>query len=168
MPGVCLDHAFEDTFTITAAIGIQDTGVVVREVSYRGKALTIICVPLGTWSSPGEMAMLLHLKTVMATLHRRVLLIPESWVRRQPRLDNALMVSGSAGSSMTVSTRMRVLTRLIEEDSASLSELAALVPGDDPVSGILHLVTLGLLEIDLDRSIMPTSLVSLARTGARQ
>lgn len=163
LPGVELMGDCPDAQSIGDWIGLERSDYVALDARVSGRHTTLLCVPYASWHSTDTMEVLTSLKELLSVLERRVVLVPEGFIRRQPRLGNAMLIAGSGHASLTSSDRMRVLAALIEEDSATLLELASLVESSDPVSSILRLVCEGCLEIDLNRPILPTSLVRMAR-----
>jgi len=135
-------------------------------VRARARQVTLICIPTRLWTDPVSMVLFMKAKSAIGYLGRDAILVPQSFIQRQPRLDNAIMIHRAADLDIAPTDRMAILAHLIENASGSLSDLATLVRGPDPVSAVLHLVTAGVLQIDLDRTFLPTSTLTMAE-GAR-
>lgn len=161
LPNVELIGDCPDAASIGDWIGLNRSDYVALDARVAGRATTLLCVPSRSWHCGETMEMLTSLRELLAVVDRRVVLVPESFIRRQPRLSNAALIAGSSHAGITASDRMRILAVLIEEDSATVLELASLVHSCDPVSSILRLVCEGSLQIDLERPILPTSLVRI-------
>lgn len=86
---------------------------------------------------------------------RRVCLVPEANLRRQPARANRELVSSAGAACLAPFDRVKVLDRILGDGgSSTLGEVACLVSGgDDPVAGVLSLVVAGVLRIDMDRAI---------------
>lgn len=162
IPGLSVEYAVSEGETVAAAIGLHSAGLVVREVLLHDRPVTIVCVPLEVWHCTASMTKLVGLRRAMSTIGRKVVLVCEGWVRRHPRMPDAEFGKPAVTRS-TMADRIRLLAYLIEHGDAPLSKLASLVPGDDPVSSILDLSTLGLLHVDLELPILSDSRVGLAR-----
>lgn len=152
----------EEIAEMARDLGLEDHEHVSIDVRVRGRRASLVCVPSRLWNRPGAMALFFELKGASAALGHRVILVPESFIRRQPRLDNALMISGAADIEICASDRMSILEFLLENGGGTLSDVASLVRHPDPVSAVLHLVTVGALDIDLDAAILPASEVRFA------
>lgn len=127
------------------------------------RTFTMVCVRRAFWGGDG-LRPFLRMKALAATYGRAIVLVPESFIRREPRSSNALMIAGAAGVGTRLSERMKILAHLIENGgSAPLADLANLVNGADPVAAVLNLIVEGGLHLDLDRSILPSSEVHLVQ-----
>jgi hypothetical protein len=147
---------------LSLEVGLAEFDLVCFDVRIRNRRASIVCVPSRLWNRPGAMSMFFELKAEAATLGHRVVLVPESFVRRQPRLDNARLVSAAADIQINATDRMSILEFLLENGGGTLSDVASLVRHPDPVGAILHLVTVGALDIDLNAPILPATEVRFA------
>lgn len=143
------------------ALGLERHDFCALEVHIKDRRAVLVCVPSRLWQRSDEMSVFHDLKLVSATHGYQVLLVPESFVRRQPRNDNALLIAGTANFHVSPTDRMSILGHLIEHGDASIYELAGLVKHSDPISAVLHLVTTGALYLDLNTRITPHSIVHL-------
>lgn len=137
----------------------SDFAVVHVRIGDRNAAL--VAIPSRHWRSKDTMVPFYRLKATSHWQGETVVLIPEAFVTREPRCSNSLMIAASRGTNMSVSDRMAILEHLIEFESATLSELGGMIAHPDPISAVLSLVVEGLIDIDLDRPILPTSPVSM-------
>lgn len=158
-----IEEADEDA---VRAYGFESDDFAVFRVRARTRTVTLICVPTRLWTDPVSMVLFIKARAAIGFLGRDAILVPQSFIQRQPRLDNAMMIHRTADLDIAPTDRMAILAHLIENASGSLSDLATLVRGPDPVSAVLHLVTAGVLQIDLDRTFLPTSTLTMAE-GAR-
>lgn len=152
----------DEVAELAAELGLQPHEFCSFDVRVAGRRACLVCVPSRLWHKPEVMEVFHELK-VISNLHGyHVILVPESFIRRQPRLDNAFLVAGTADAKVSPTDRMCILAHLIENDSATLYELSGLVRHGDPISCVLHLVTTGALQLDLNSRITPHSLVQLS------
>ncbi|MFD2649143.1 hypothetical protein ACFSX5_15240 [Devosia albogilva] len=132
-------------------------------VAVSGREVTLVCICHAAWRSEERHAFF-ELKAVAATSGRTVVLVPEGFIRREPRLANATMIAGAAGAEIGLTDRMKILTHLIDNGgSAPLLDLAGMVRGEEPVSAVMALVVEGGLYIDLDSPILPGTEVHLVQ-----
>lgn len=155
----------EEVEQLADELGLDSHELACLDVRIRNRRATIACVPSRLWNRPGAMATFYELKSAAAALGHRVILVPAGFIRRQPRLDNAFMVSDAIDIQINASDRMAILEFMIENGEGTLSDVASLVRHPDPVAAILHLVTVGVLDIDLDAPIRPTSEVRFANAA---
>lgn len=156
------DHGIEET---AAELGLEPHELVVVPVAIGHRAVDLVVVPTRT-RRRGGMPLFFELKASAATIGRTVVLVPESFVRREPRLTNAFVIAEAAETAVGATDRMRMLVHLIENGgSAPLLDLAGLVNSVDPVAGVLGLVVEGGLHMDLDARLMPSSQVHLVEPG---
>ncbi|WP_439602114.1 hypothetical protein [Devosia sp.] len=133
------------------------------KVRVSGREVNLVCVHSAAWRSPGRHAFF-ELKAVAAASGHPVVLVPEAFIRREPRLTNAMMIAGAAGAEIGLTDRMNILAHLIDNGgSAPLLDLAVMVRGEEPVSAIMALVIEGGLYVDLDAPILPGTPVHLVQ-----
>ena len=147
------------------SLGLAQTGLVFRSVRLKdGRSVSLIAVPSACWREPALHARVLDLKWAVEFSGRRVVLVPASVIRAEPRLTNALLVSACDGVRVTPRERLILLSHLAEVGgSASLEICAEALTGSaDPAGAVLRLVAERVLTIALDRSIDLQSEVSLA------
>lgn len=133
------------------------------KVSISGRKIYLVCVCNAAWRSPGRQVFF-ELKALAAAHGHTVMLVPEAFIRREPRLSNAMLIASAEGAEIGLSDRMKILAHLVDHGgSAPLLDLATMVRGDEPVSAIMALVVEGGLYMDLDRRILPSSEVHLVQ-----
>jgi hypothetical protein len=151
--------------TFARTLGLAQTGLVLRSVRLTsGRGVSLVAVPSTCWRDPGLHSRVLDLKWVAKTRGRRLVMVPESVIRAEPRLTNALLVSACDGVRVTPRERLILLSHLAEVGgSASLEVCAEWLTGStDPAGAVLRLVSERVLTIALDRPIDLQSEVSLA------
>lgn len=123
----------------------------------------LVCVRQARWHDPGFMERLQALRSEERDIGKRVVLIPEAFVQRQPRFQHTKPVARAAGYRVTPKSRMMILAALVERGPTSLKNCATLVENThpDPVGCILHLVSTGAVWMDLDRRLGLDGLVHL-------
>lgn len=157
----------DDDLVVEAAVelGFQPHDLVAVQVAIGHRELDLVIVPTRIRRRDG-MSLFFELKSAAAVAGRTVILVPESFVRREPRLTNAFVIAEAAETAVGATDRMRMLVHLIESGgSAPLLDLAGLVSSGDPVAGVLGLVVEGGLHMDLDARLMPSSQVHLVEPG---
>ncbi len=146
-------------------LGLAQVGLVLRSVRLSGgRTVSLVAVPSACWRDPVLHARILDLKWAVEFSGRRLVLVPESVIRVEPRLTNALLVSACDGVHVTPRERLTLLSHLAEVGgSASLEVCAEALAGSaDPAGAVLRLVAERVLTIALDRPINLQSEVSLA------
>lgn len=156
-----LDDGAVEEMADDLMIGADDFAAI--NVAVSGREVTLVCICNAAWHGTSRHAFF-ELKAVAAASGRTVVLVPERFIRREPRLANAMMIAGAAGAEIGLTDRMKILSHLIDHGgSAPLIDLAVMVRGDEPVSAVMALVVEGGLFIDLDRPILPCTEVHLVQ-----
>lgn len=141
--------------------GFRPFDVAVEALRMGCRAVTLVCAPYLTWHRDGPQ--LMALKRAAADQGQRVVLIPESAVQRQPRLNTALAIADAVGTHIPPTARMQILAHIVENGgSASINDCANAVTHPDPVAAIFQMISDGVLAVDLSRALLPHSVVSLA------
>jgi hypothetical protein len=146
-------------------LGLAQVGLVLRSVRLSGgRTVSLVAVPSACWRDPVLHARILDLKWAVEFSGGRLVLVPESVIRAEPRLTNSLLVSACDGVHVTPRERLMLLSHLAEVGgSASLEVCAEWLTGStDPAGAVLRLVAERVLTIALDRPIDLQSEVSLA------
>ncbi|CAN7372910.1 hypothetical protein [Devosia sp. LjRoot3] len=151
----------DEVSELCIALGLERHDFCALEVRIKSRRAVLICVPGRLWQRSDDMSVFHDVKLVSATHGYQVILVPENFIRRQPRLDNAMLISGTAKVHVSPTDRMSILGHLIEHGDASIYDLAGLVKHGDPISAVLHLVTTGALYLDLNSRITPHSIINL-------
>jgi hypothetical protein len=150
---------------LAQSLDLAQAGLVFRSVRLiNGRGVSVAAVPSVCWRDSTVHARVLELKWMAKTRGRRLVLVPESVVRAEPRLTNALLVSACDSVRVTPRERLMLLSHLAEfGGSASLEICAEALAGSvDPAGAVLRLVSERVLTIALDRPIDLQSEVSLA------
>ena len=146
---LAMQHGFSDVDLANARIG-----------TIHGE-VTVIAVPSRHWHQSGSMDMLMTLKRAASDAGHRCVVLPETAIHKQPRLDNSLMLAQSGTVDVSATSRMNLIAYLIENGSCSLIECASVVEGSDPVASVLRLASMGVVQVDLEQTIGPHTLVHL-------
>jgi len=147
------------------SLDLAQAGLVFRSVRLTsGRGVSLAAVPSVCWRDPVVHARVLELKWAVELSGRRLMLVPESVIRAEPRLTNSLLVSACDGVRVTPRERLILLSHLAEVGgSASLEVCAEALTGSaDPAGAVLRLVAERVLTIAIDRPIDLQSEVSLA------
>jgi hypothetical protein len=153
------DPIFE-SFWNTASL--RDERVAVLRVRLGSGPVTLVAVPSGVWARGGSRARILALKRAAVRAGRRVLVVPEGALRREPRLGNAVMLAQAASADIGPEDRIAVMALLAEEPGMVLGDLIQAVrQEDDRVAAVLSLARRGIVEVDLRGPIGPLSQVWL-------
>jgi hypothetical protein len=150
---------------LAQSLDLAQAGLVFRSVRLTsGRGVSVAAVPSVCWHDPVLHARILDLKWTRKLGGQRLVLVPESVIRAEPRLTNALLVSACDGVHVTPRQRLMLLSRLAEVGgSASLEVCAEWLAGSvDPAGAVLRLVAERVLTIALDRPIDLQSEVTLA------
>jgi len=124
---LCPDvHLIENTPRLEVLLrqfGFRPFDVAVEALRIGCRAVTLVCAPYLTWHRDGPQ--LMALKRAAADGGQRVVLIPESAVQRQPRLNTALAIADAVGTHIPPTARMQILAHIIASGgSASINDCA--------------------------------------------
>ena len=144
---------------------LRQEDLVVLRIKANDHPVTLIGVPTRAWHRPAVKRNLSLLKRAATREGHRVVLVPQSYIRRQPRLANSQLIAKCASLSVSATDRSAIVRFLTEMPVSDLDDAASVVGGPDPVGCVLKLVTEGLLEIDLEHPITPYSRVSVRSPG---
>lgn len=150
---------------LAQSLDLAQAGLIFRSVRLiNGRGVSVVAVPSVCWRDQTVHARVLELKWLAKTRGRRLVLVPESVVRAEPRLTNALLVSACDGVHVTPRERLMLLSHLAEVGGSAPLEICAeaLAGSVDPAGAVLRLVAERVLTIALDRPIDLQSEVSLA------
>lgn len=155
-------HSLGDDAVIRKALDAAGlTSVIAHRVSYKANVMTIIVVPGGIWHEKLPMLRIRAIKRERSAATRRVCIIPESVVHRQPRLSNSQYISNAAQVWVPPEDRMAVLLHLIENGYSTVIDCAREVKSAPPVAAVFQMISDGTLMIDLDKPILPHSRIDL-------
>lgn len=138
--------------------------VIAHRVNYRSNVMTIMVVPGGIWHEQSLMDRIRAIKHKQSVGNRRVRIIPESAIHRQPRLSNSRMISNAVDVWVPPEDRMAILLHLIENGYSTVIDCAREVKAAPPMAAIFQMVAEGTLLLDLDQRILPHSRVDLIGT----
>jgi hypothetical protein len=136
----------------------HDDGMTVEVRHWHGMILAQVLPAAGV-----ARAEALRVKRSHVNNGRRVIMIPESRLRRWPCRDNRRLVAEAGHEPVRVSERAAIVETLLESGgSAPLGDLASLVRSGDPVAAVLSLVSRCVLKVDMEtRPIDGRSTVTL-------
>jgi hypothetical protein len=162
----------------TTALGHDDIVEHIADQQGLGRALsihrivigqrirTLIGVPDRVQRHKASRVQLLALKHAAAAAGHPVILVPESFIQRQPRLSNLRMIEEASGVVVRAEHRIAVLMHLVETGHSTIIDCAAVVHHDTPISLLLRLVADGVIRISTNRPIGPHTRVDLVEAGA--
>lgn len=141
--------------------GWRSDELVILPVRAFGKKFHVLSAPASMWSK--EYEALLDLKHNAEASGEKVVLVPPSYIQREPRLGNARLVASSFHVSLTGEDRMSIFLHLVENGGYStFHECAmAVVDCEAPYSCVLSMAGMGLVEIDLGKPLTPETRVDL-------
>ncbi|CAN7385916.1 hypothetical protein LJR016_002281 [Devosia sp. LjRoot16] len=154
---------------IAARLGFQPHDLAIADVRVGRRIVTLICVPHRIWDRAFPSAKAIDLRFQARESGHAAILVPQSVIEREPRLGNSQLLARTATIKVDATSRMMILAHLIENGASCLSELAGLIQHPDPIGAILHLVTIGVVAIDLGQCITPYTMADIAapQTGSR-
>ncbi len=147
---------------IAARLSFEPHDLAITDVKIGRRIVCLICVPHRIWDNPYPSARVIDLRFQARQAGYAAILVPQAVVEREPRLGNSRLLARTAKVKVDATARMVVLAHLIEHGSSCLSELAELVKHPDPFGAILHLVTTGVIAIDMGQCITPYTTVDIA------
>jgi hypothetical protein len=154
---------------IAARLGFQPHDLAIADVKIGRRVVTLIVLPHRIWDRPFPAAKAIDLRFQAREAGHAAILVPQSVIEREPRLGNSQLLARTATIKVDATARMAVLAHLIENGASCIFELAGLIRHQDPIGAILHLVTTGVIAIDMGSCITPYTMADIAspHTGAR-
>lgn len=141
---------------------LQDEGVAAIRVKLASRSVTLVAVPSDLWMDGARRARVLALKHAAARSGRRVIVVPEGVLRREPRLGNAVLMAQAARAIIGAEDRIAVMAALAEEPGMVLGDLIQLVRHEpDRVAAVLSLARSGVADVDRRKPIGPLSAIWL-------
>ena len=133
--------------------GIEERDVVTSGIRVGGESFDLLCVRQTRWNDPFFKKGLQQVRSEAQELGRRTVLIPESFVQRQPRFQSTRPVARADVCVPTAKLRMKLLATLVTRGPTSLLDCISHVEDShaDPVGCILYLVNIGVVWMDLNR-----------------
>lgn len=147
---------------LAAKHGFDAFDLSIHRVSFGRFIRTLVCVPYHTAQTPGRRDALVALKRNAADFGHPVILVPEGFIQRQPRLWNSRMIQLATEIHVRAEDRVAILVHLIENGWSTLVDCAGIVRHDAPVTVVLNLVAEGVLSMRMDHPIGPNSRVWIA------
>lgn len=128
--------------------------------------VSVAAVPSAAWHDPGAKVSALSLRRAAAHLGRRVVLVTEAWLDREPRLANALLVASCASAPVAPRDRLSLMSALLDAGGElPLADAAeVMTSADDPVAAVLALGAHRVLALGMDEPVGPATRVSPRRT----
>lgn len=154
---------------IAARLGFLPHDLAIADLKIGRRIITLVCVPHRIWDQAFPSAKVIDLRFQAREAGHAAVLVPQAVIEREPRLGNSQLLARTASIKVDATSRMLVLAHLIENGSSCLSELAGLIQHADPFGAILHLVTTGVIAIDMKWCITPYTMANIAspQPGAR-
>lgn len=141
---------------------LRDERLAVLRVKLTSKVVTVVAVPSDIWTDGARRARVMALKRAAARSGRRMTLLPEGALRREPRLGNALVMAQAAQTTIGAEDRIAVMAALAEEPGIALGDLIQIVRhGPDRVAAVLSLARSGVVDVERRKPIGPLSRVWL-------
>ncbi len=140
----------------------REERLVASRIRLKTAMITVVAVASDVWEVGVRRSRVLALKRAAAAAGRRVLVIPERRLRREPRCGNALLIAQAAQAAIGAEDRIAVMAALTEEPGMSLGDLIHVVQhAQDRVGAVLSLARQGVIEVDVRKPIGPLSSVWL-------
>lgn len=143
-------------------IGFAASDLAIADIRVGRTIVTLACAPSRIWCGAFSKQLLMELKRRASAAGHRLVLVPQTFVDREPRAANAEMVAGTASIRASSTDRMALYGYLIENGPSSLADLAGEVDHPRPFDCVLSLVSIGVLSIDMSRPITPNSIMDIA------
>lgn len=141
---------------------LQDEGLAAMRVKLASRTVTLMAVSSDLWLDGARRARVLALKHAASRSGRRVIVVPEGALRREPRLGNAVLMAQAARAVISAEDRIAVMAALAEEPGMVLGDLIQLVRHEpDRVAAVLSLARSGVVDVDCRKPIGPLSAVWL-------
>lgn len=146
---------------LAAISGWRTDDLVILPVRGFGEEFHVLSAPASTWRKDYED--LLDLKHRAEENGERVILVPPTFIQREPRLGNARLVADAFQVSLSGEDRMAVFLHLVENGGYSTFHdcAMAVVNCEAPYSCVLSMAGMGLVKIDLGKPIIPETRVDL-------
>lgn len=146
---------------LATGLGLDADSLVILRVLVHLTPVTLVIVPNSVWTSPSDHSRLLELKATAAFTGHRCVLVPEPFIQRQPRLDNARLIEGSGAASVTADQRLSLLAHLISNGPSSLADCAGAIRHDTPAAAVLQMAASGIVTLRCKGHIGLDTVISL-------
>lgn len=147
--------------------GFDDNQVATAHIYVDGVRVTVICIPSRMWHAANEMARLRRVKTGLAHNGLRVMLIPEAFIQREPRLGTSRAIEEATGVHVSMADRSAVLEHLLARGGRStLIRCASVVKNPVPIHCVLAMFSRGILNFDIGRRGLSADTIVTIDRGA--
>jgi len=151
---------------IAARLGFQPHDLAIADVRIGRRIVTLIVLPHRIWDRPFPAAKAIDLRFQAREAGHAAILVPQAVIEREPRLGNSQLLARTVNVKVDATSRMTILAHLIENGPCCLSELAGLIEHHDPFGAVLHLVTSGVIALNIEACITPYSMVDIANPAS--
>jgi hypothetical protein len=151
---------------IARGLSFEPHDLAIADVKIGRRIVVLICVPHRIWDNKLPLSRVIELRAKARAAGHAAILVPQAIIEREPRLGNSQLLARTKSIKVDATSRMAVLAHLIENGASCLSELAGLIRHSDPFGAILHLVTTGVIAIDLRWCITPYTIADIAAPDA--
>lgn len=144
------------------SLGFGAPDMAVLRVAIAGTRYTMVCVPYDVWHSEEAKIRLMDLKRRANEALRNCILVPASFIEREPRLANSRAINDAVAVTVTMENRMAVLIHLVESGYSTLYDCAKVIDHPSPFSCVLSMVAMGIIRMDISKVMSPETRVDLA------
>jgi hypothetical protein len=144
--------------------GWHETEFVAVALRSGNRRFCVLTAPSSIWRDRREG--LVEIKRKAAEAGLRVMLISPQFIQREPRMSNTRAIADTCHIFLTAEDRMAVLLHVLENGYSNLQDCASVVVDSEaPYSAVLSLVSMGLLDIDLDKPLHAHTRVDLRQVA---
>lgn len=145
--------------------GWRETEFVAVALRSGNRRFCVLTAPSSIWRDRHHD--LVEIKRKAADVGLRVMLISPQFIQREPRMSNTRAIADTCHIFLTAEDRMAVLLHVLENGYSTLQDCASVVVDSEaPFSAVLSLVSMGLLDIDLDKPLHADTRVDLRQVAA--
>ena len=149
---------------IAALDGWRETEFVAIALRSGNRRFCVLTAPTSIWRNRRQG--LIEIKRKAAEAGLRVMLISPLFIQREPRMSNTRAIVDTRHIFLTAEDRMAVLLHVLENGYSTLQDCAAvIVDSEAPYSAVLSLVSMGLIDIDLDKPLHAQTRVDLRQVA---
>lgn len=142
--------------------GLGARDVTILRVAISGTRYTLVCVPHVVWHDEDCKPRLMAIRRRANQARRNCVLVPASFIEREPRLTNSRAINDALGVAVTMENRMAVLIHLVENGYSTLYDCANVIEHPNPFSCVLSMVAMGIIRMDLSKVMTPETRIDLA------
>jgi len=161
-----ISHAPSPVVEMAGLDGWRDTELVILQVRLARQEIHLVTAPHAVWRQ--HISRLVKLKTRAGHKGLKVVLVAPAYIQREPRMSNVRMLEDAWHIHVTAEDRMAVFVHILDNGGYStLQDCAEVMSSTDtPFSCVLSMVSMGLLEMDLNKPFKPEARVDLPEVGA--